>query len=285
MANVRQRLPQNVPGDFFVDATCIDCDACRQIAPRVFGEVEGASYVQAQPDTQAERRNAIHALLSCPTGSIGCLGDDDVSAFAFDFPLSVDGPVFYCGFNSAKSFGGNSYLIRRGGGNWLVDAPKFVTPLVRRLEALGGVADIFLTHQDDVADAEKYASHFGARRWIHREELAAQPDAECVLDGFEPRELIPGILAIPTPGHTAGHCCLLLDDTYLFSGDHLYWDRGASHMAAFPDHCWHSWSEQTASMQRLCQFSFEWVLPGHGQRVSLPRNEMRRQLLDLIEVM
>jgi hypothetical protein len=26
MANVQERLPQNVPGDFFVDSTCIDCE-------------------------------------------------------------------------------------------------------------------------------------------------------------------------------------------------------------------------------------------------------------------
>ena len=33
MANPKKRVPENVPGDFFVDSTCIDCDACRQIAP------------------------------------------------------------------------------------------------------------------------------------------------------------------------------------------------------------------------------------------------------------
>ena len=30
-ANPRKRVPENVPGGFFVDSTCIDCDACRQI--------------------------------------------------------------------------------------------------------------------------------------------------------------------------------------------------------------------------------------------------------------
>jgi hypothetical protein len=29
MADPRQSVPVNVPGDFFVDATCIDCDTCR----------------------------------------------------------------------------------------------------------------------------------------------------------------------------------------------------------------------------------------------------------------
>ena len=47
MANPKKRVPQNVPGDFFVDSTCIDCDTCRQIAPRVFGEAPGASFVTA----------------------------------------------------------------------------------------------------------------------------------------------------------------------------------------------------------------------------------------------
>ena len=49
MANPRKRVPENVPGDFFVDSTCIDCDACRQIAPSVFGEAADTSFVKAQP--------------------------------------------------------------------------------------------------------------------------------------------------------------------------------------------------------------------------------------------
>ena len=36
MANPKKRVPENVPGDFFVDSTSIDCDACRQIAIRHF---------------------------------------------------------------------------------------------------------------------------------------------------------------------------------------------------------------------------------------------------------
>ncbi|MCA9056223.1 MAG: MBL fold metallo-hydrolase [Planctomycetaceae bacterium] len=285
MANPRQSVPENVAGDFFVDSTCIDCDACRQIAPQVFAEADETSYVHAQPVAAGDRRDAIHALLSCPTGSIGCLADDEVKAARNDFPLPVDGPVFYCGFNSPKSFGGNSYFVQREGGNWLIDSPKFLPVLARRLETLGGVSTIFLTHQDDVADARDYAAHFGARRVIHVEELSAQPDAEVVLHGVEAQEITPGCLVIPTPGHTAGHCCLLIDQKYLFTGDHLHWDRGAEHLAAHPNHCWYSWQEQIRSMRRLCDYPFEWVLPGHGQRVQLPATEMREQLERLVEAM
>ena len=202
-----------------------------------------------------------------------------------DFPLVVEEPVFYCGYNSPKSYGGNSYFIRHPAGNWLIDSPKFVTPLVRRLEALGGIAHIFLTHRDDVADAERYAEHFQSRRIIHREELSSQPGAEVVLEGEGPWELAPGFLAIPTPGHTKGHCVLLFQDRFLFTGDHLDWDRDGQRLSASEDYCWYSWPQQAESMRRLADYRFEWVLPGHGQKVHLPANEMRAQILRLAETM
>jgi glyoxylase-like metal-dependent hydrolase (beta-lactamase superfamily II)/ferredoxin len=278
MANPKKRVPENVPGDFFVDSTCIDCDACRQIAPAVFGEGRATSFVRAQPTSPTERRQALHALLACPTGSIGCLSDDDVKAVMNDFPLVVEDPVYYCGYNSPKSFGGNSYFVQHPAGNWLIDAPKFVQPLVKRLEVLGGIAHIFLTHRDDVADAQLYSEHFAARRIIHRDELSSQPDAEVVLDGMEPSELAPGFVAIPTPGHTRGHCVLLFQERFLFTGDHLAWDRDSKQLTAFEDYCWYSWPAQIRSMERLAQFRFEWVLPGHGQRVHLPVDAMFEQM-------
>src|SRR5450631_1537344 len=128
MANPKKRVSENVAGDFFVDSTCIDCDACRQIAPAIFGEAAETSFVKAQPVTITDRRQALQALLSCPTGSIGCLGDANVRAVMQDFPLLIEEPVYYCGYNSPKSCGGNSYLIRHPDGNWLIDSPKFVTP-------------------------------------------------------------------------------------------------------------------------------------------------------------
>jgi glyoxylase-like metal-dependent hydrolase (beta-lactamase superfamily II)/ferredoxin len=285
MANFKKRVPENAPGDFFVDSTCIDCDACRQIAPAVFGEAAATSFVKSQPASSAERRQAIQALLSCPTGSIGCLGNDDVKAVTKDFPLLLEQPVYYCGYNSPKSYGGNSYFVKHADGNWLIDSPKFVVPLIRRLEELGGVAQIFLTHRDDVADAQRYAKHFGSRRIIHREELSSQPDAEDFLDGTGPWELASGFLAIFTPGHTKGHCVLLFRERFLFTGDHLDWDRDARHLAASEDYCWHSWPQQAESMGRLAAYRFEWVLPGHGQRVRLPSAEMQQQILSLANSM
>src|SRR2546423_14068948 len=110
MANLKKRVPENVAGDFFVDSTCIDCDACRQIAPAVFGEAAETSYVKAQPVSPADRRQAIRALLACPAGSIGCLGGDDVKAVMGDFPLVVDEPGYHCGHHPPQAYGGDSHL-------------------------------------------------------------------------------------------------------------------------------------------------------------------------------
>lgn len=285
MANPSKRVPENVPGDFFVDSTCIDCDACRQIAPSAFGEAPATSFVKAQPVNESERRMALQAVLSCPTGSIGCLGNDDVKVVTGDFPLEVEAPVFYCGYNSPKSYGGNSYFIQHPDGNWLIDSPKFVAPLLKQLEALGGVKHIFLTHRDDVADADRYAKHFQARRIIHRDELASQPEAEQVLDGAGPWELAPDFLAISTPGHTKGHCVLLFKERFLFTGDHLDWGRDEKRLAASEDYCWYSWPQQTESMRNLAEYEFEWVLPGHGQKVHLPAAKMHEEMLRLTNAM
>jgi glyoxylase-like metal-dependent hydrolase (beta-lactamase superfamily II)/ferredoxin len=282
MADIRKRVAEDRPGDFFVDSTCIDCDTCRQLAPAVFGAAGDHSFVHHQPATAAERQAALQALVACPTGSIGSQGRERPQGVMDDFPLLVEDPVYYCGFTSPKSYGGSSYFVRHPAGNWLIDAPKFLPRLVRRFEALGGIAHIFLTHRDDVADADRYAAHFGSQRIIHRLELSAQPDAERVLDGEEPLEVGVDFLAIPTPGHTRGHCVLLFRQRFLFTGDHLDWDRYAHRLDASPDYNWYSWPRQIESMRRLAEYSFEWVLPGHGQRMHLPAAEMRRQMHDLV---
>jgi glyoxylase-like metal-dependent hydrolase (beta-lactamase superfamily II)/ferredoxin len=285
MADPTRRLAENVPGEFFVDSTCIDCDTCRQLAPTVFAEGAEYAYVHQQPQSEADWRHALQALVSCPTGSIGSQGENQAKLVLDDFPLVIEAPVYYCGFTSPRSFGGSSYFVEHPDGNWLIDAPKYQPRLVRKLEAMGGIDHVFLTHEDDVADAAKYAAHFGAKRIIHREELSAQPDAETVLDGVEPQTLARDFVAIPTPGHTAGHLVLLFRNRFLFTGDHLYFNRDQQQLSAFRNHCWYSWNEQAKSMSRLLAYRFAWILPGHGQRVCLNEEQMHEQLVALIERM
>jgi glyoxylase-like metal-dependent hydrolase (beta-lactamase superfamily II)/ferredoxin len=285
MANRNKCWPENVPGEFFVDTTCIDCDACRQLAPETFEDAGEHSYVYAQPQTAAQQRSALRALLACPTGSIGTLHPRQAQEVMADFPLQVEDGVYYTGFNSPKSYGGNSYVVQHPEGNWLIDAPKYLPHLIKQFEALGGIRYIFLTHRDDVAEAHRYAKRFSSQRIIHQAELPAQPDAEMVLTGDVPLSLSQDFVIIPTPGHTRGHCVLLYKQRFLFSGDHLWWERGQQRLGASRAYCWYSWAEQTTSMAKLRHFTFEWVLPGHGQRIKLAPARMQEELAALVERM
>ena len=282
MANRARAFSENAPGSFFVDSTCIDCDTCRQLAPATFADQGEHSYVRVQPGNHEEERAAYRALVACPTASIGTGDKAGVSRAIHDFPMELAPGIFYCGFNSEKSFGGNSYFVEHPRGNWLVDSPRYVDHLVRRFEARGGIQRIFLTHRDDVADAAKWASRFHAERIIHRLELAAQPTAERVLEGTNPVELAPEFWVIPTPGHTAGHCVLLYDSQFLFTGDHLWWSRVRRRLSASREVCWFSWPQQVASLARLKDWSFEWILPGHGERTHLPLRQMHTQIENLV---
>jgi glyoxylase-like metal-dependent hydrolase (beta-lactamase superfamily II)/ferredoxin len=282
MANPADAVQENVPGPFFVDSTCIDCDTCRQLAPATFGEAADYSFVQLQPRDDAELRAALHAQIACPTASIGGGEKQAVAHAIADFPLAIVPGVSYCGFTSRNSFGGSSYFVEHPAGNWLIDSPRFVERLARAFEARGGVRYIFLTHRDDVADAGKYAARFQSERIIHRYELAAQPDAERVLDGRDPIRLAPDFVAIPTPGHTRGHCALLYRDEFLFSGDHIWFSRARRRLNASQSVCWYNWGEQIESVRLLTRYTFEWVLPGHGERAYFPREEMRAQMERLV---
>ena len=73
MANLQDKTPENVPGRYYVDNTCIDCDMCREIAPQIFKRHDdGAySYVYRQPVTNEEIALAEEALAHCPTETIG----------------------------------------------------------------------------------------------------------------------------------------------------------------------------------------------------------------------
>ena len=90
---------------------------------------------------------------------------------------------------------------------------------------------------------------------------------------------------IETPGHTAGHMALLVDERFLFTGDHLDFDRQEQRLFASYNYCWYSWPQQIESIEKLTQFDFEWALPGHGQRVRLSGDEMKRQLRELAQRM
>jgi glyoxylase-like metal-dependent hydrolase (beta-lactamase superfamily II) len=144
---------------------------------------------------------------------------------------------------------------------------------------MGGIRYMYLTHRDDVADHQKYAEHFGCKRILHTDDItAATRDVEIQLSGLEPYQLATDLLIIPVPGHTKGHTVLLYNNKFLFTGDHLAWSDQLDQLIAFRRACWYSWSELCRSMQKLANYSFEWVLPGHGRRHHADSETMRQQM-------
>jgi glyoxylase-like metal-dependent hydrolase (beta-lactamase superfamily II)/ferredoxin len=279
VARTDDRLHENVPGDYFVDSSCIDCDTCRQLAPEVYRRFDaaGQSVVYRQPETPEQRHRAAMALVACPTASIGTACKADVGPAAAAFPEPIAPGVFYCGYTAESSFGAWSYLLVRPSGNVLIDSPRAARPLLDRLAALGGVRTMILTHRDDVADHEAIHRAFGCERVIHEADVdAGTAVAERKIRGTDPVRLDAELTVIPVPGHTRGSVALLFRDQHLFSGDHVWYEGLLQRLHASRSVCWYSWAEQIRSMERLAEYPFEWVFPGHGRRWRAPSREAMR---------
>jgi glyoxylase-like metal-dependent hydrolase (beta-lactamase superfamily II)/ferredoxin len=284
MADPKKRLDVNAAGNFYVDATCINCDTCRQLAPKSFEEIGEFSAVTTQPDGDEMVHHAYQALLACPVGSIGTETSDKtrLEVAMASFPTHLEDGVYYCGFNSEKSFGANSFFIQHPGGNWLVDSPRYIKHLIEAFEQRGGMTHIFLTHRDDLADADRYARHFGAKRIIHFGDADAAPEAEWILESADGIYLADEFQAIPVPGHTAGSMALNYKETFLFTGDHLWWNPQMQSLEAPRRLVWRR-NALNASLQKLLNYRFEWVLAGHGSRVKLAEDEMRDRLQAMLD--
>ena len=76
MAVFVNRYPENVPGKFYVDDQCIDCDLCRETAPDNFTRNEdgGYSYVYKQPTSPDEEDLCKGRREGCPVEAIGSDG-------------------------------------------------------------------------------------------------------------------------------------------------------------------------------------------------------------------
>jgi ferredoxin len=77
MASVDDKYPDNVPGTFYVDTQCIDCDVCRDTAPGNFTRNDdgGYSFVYKQPESDEEAEQCQEAMDACPVEAIGNDGE------------------------------------------------------------------------------------------------------------------------------------------------------------------------------------------------------------------
>ncbi|TVU27598.1 hypothetical protein EJB05_19091 [Eragrostis curvula] len=245
----RRRRPQNVPGEFFVDHRCIDCQTCRWMAPEVFKRVDGKAAVAAQPSSEEERTKALQALLSCPTASIHTdKPTKDILQVHNMFPLPIDQNqlpgVYLCGYHSEDSFGATSYLVTHPQGNILIDS-------------------------DDVADHRKWAERLKCERIIHTGDVEeATADVEWKLNGSGPWNIGSDFEIIHTPGHSEGSVCLHYKQLkVLFTGDHVAKSEESDDLNLFLIYNKQSVSLQLDSMRKLLEVDFEWILPGHGHPI------------------
>ncbi|MDE0194396.1 MAG: MBL fold metallo-hydrolase [bacterium] len=279
MARLDLVHPANESGPWFVDTRCIRCDAARHWAPGLIeADTQGLSFVARQPESPAEEAQLRRAAAACPTQSIGSTEARRPPQPAFPFELTPG--VHALGHNARSSFGAHSYLTVRPDGNLMTDSPRFSRQLAERIDDLGGLRHVLLTHRDDVADADRWADRFGADVWIHEADADAAPYATVIL-GDEPATISPGVTAVHAPGHTAGHVVFHIDDRLLLTGDTLHWNHRRGELDVFPSVTFHSWGALAETMDRLAGMPVEWILPGHGMWHNVGATAWRSQMARL----
>lgn len=110
---------------------------------------------------------------------------------------------------------------------------------IERMTELGGVAYQYLSHRDEVGKTLTLIhERFGARLAGHiaeRDDFARVRTPEILFDKRERH--LGAIEVIPTPGHSPGSTCFLVDSAhgklYLFTGDTLYRDEDGGWSAGF----------------------------------------------------
>jgi len=71
MADPQKRHPQNVPGPWFVDRSCISCDTCTDVSPEIFGrDADRKAFVREHRPADVSLFE--FALESCPVEAVGC---------------------------------------------------------------------------------------------------------------------------------------------------------------------------------------------------------------------
>lgn len=71
-AALEHRRPENAPGPYYVNDSCISCGACWRLAPALLRShpVHTFAFFGRQPETEAEKELAEAAVNLCPVGAI-----------------------------------------------------------------------------------------------------------------------------------------------------------------------------------------------------------------------
>lgn len=277
---------QNIPGNLFVDESCIDCDVCRWMCPSVYVRKGLKSAVIKQPTSEMETIQAYSAMIACPVGSIRTRQADPLVKRALNiFPSEIDAVnipgVYHMGYHSVESYGATSYLVKAKNNNNIVnvmiDCPRFNSRLANTVEQEGGIDFIMLTHKDDIAHHQKWKTRFpNLKRIMHRADLTADTIGVCevVLQGGGVWSPVESLKIIHTPGHTAGSLCVLYQtigeyggDCVLFTGDHIAYSGSRKALDGFKRYNHGNMDVQAESINMLGEdeYPFTWILPAHGR--------------------
>ena len=165
----------------------------------------------------------------------------------------------------------SAYVIERGDGLIVVDtgtpgsAPAIEAALIEYGKSWSDIGYVIATHKHgdhvgswkDVAEAAADAEIFAGE--LDVKQIATRRPITPLFDG----DVVNGVLAIATPGHTQGHISMLDPDLGLFSGDAL---NGAGGTVIGPNPQFTpDMDTALESVRRLGTFEYEAAFFGHGE--------------------
>jgi len=177
------------------------------------------------------------------------------------------------------------FLVPHAGGVALIDTgmPGTVESITAGLDRIGAqwpdITDIILTHKhfDHTASLREAAALAGSPVvWAgeaDRAEIPYDGNVASLEDGHEVR----GLRVLATPGHTPGHCSLLLEDSgLLFAGDVA--GNMAGTLTRGPEQFTEDADQAERTLRQLVGVPWNRMVLAHGDEVGDPRGDLRRLL-------
>jgi len=157
----------------------------------------------------------------------------------------------------------HAYVLVRDAGNVVMYSSSRMPAEERWLREAGGVSRQFLNHRDEAGPACDWVHEtFGAPLTCHAKERRAIIGSCAVHDTIDREvDVLPDLLAVPTPGHCPGSTCYLWqgpDRRYLFTGDTLYLSEGRWEVYVSRGTA----AEMIASLERIAALPFDCLVPG-----------------------